>query len=328
MTGPVVRPRASAAPLRAPPPLEALEVGHRFGPKAVLQDVTLRLVAGEINALLGTEGAGKSTLLRILGGLLEPAKGVVRAGGVPCTPRALRAAAGTVHAGGCSFYPRLSARENLVFFARLRGVRRGAARARADEALEDVGLGAVAARQVRGYTPVMEKRLSFARALLGRPRGLLVDEATSGLDGRAAEDLRELASSCARAGAAVLWATARSDELAGFCDRVTVLQDGRIRFHGDVTTLAAYVRGSRYVLRVGRFPPLDRETLDTALEGIATLAGQGENDPSHMLLTLRPGVSLGAAISILVACGVNMIACHEERSAVEASFLALVGDVP
>jgi ABC-type multidrug transport system ATPase subunit len=329
MIGPVARPRPSVAvDRRLPTPIEAIAVGHRDGHVRVLEDVTLRLRTGEVNALLGAPGAGKTTLLRILGGLISPTEGEVLAGGAAPGARALRAATGLVPSAARSFYPRLSASENLVFFARLRGLRRGAARVRADEVLEQVGLASVAARQVRRYTAGMEKRLSFARALLGRPQGLLVDEATRSLDGDAAQDVRELATSCARAGAAVLWATTRSDELPGFCDRVTVLQDGRVRFDGDLTTLAAYARGCRYILRVGRFPPPDRELLDAALGGIAALAGPDDGDPSHMLLTLRPGASLGAAISVLVAAGVNLIACREERPAIDASFLALIGDAP
>jgi ABC-2 type transport system ATP-binding protein len=330
MTGPVARPRpSSAGDRRLPTPIEAIAVGYRDGPVRVLEDVSLRLRSGEVNALLGAPGAGKTTLLRILGGLISPTEGEVLAGAAAAVgPRALRATIGLVPAAGGSFYPRLSASENLVFFARLRGLRRAAARARADEVLEQVGLAPVAARQVRRYTDVMEKRLSFARALLGRPRGLLVDEATRSLDPDAAREVRELATGCADAGAAVLWATTRSEELAGFCDRVTVLQDGRVRFDGDLTTLAAYVRGSRYALRVGRSPPPDRELLDVALEDIAALAGPDDDDPSHMLLTLRPGVSLGTAISVLVAGGVNVIDCREERYAIDAPFLALIGEAP
>ena len=321
MNGPVARAAVDA-------PIEADAVGYSIGPRKVLDDLTLSVRAGHVHVLLGGHGAGKTTLLRILAGLVEPTTGMVRTGGRASSPRALRAAVGLVPSAGLGFYPNLSARENLAFFARLHGLGRGLACGRADAVLRSVGLRGAGGIQVRRFSPAMAKRLSFARALLGRPQTLLVDDATRTLDRVGAQELRDLATSCARAGAAVLWATSRSEELGGFCDRAAVLQEGGVRFEGDLTTLAAHVRGTRYMLRVARLPAPDRELLDDALEGIAELAGPDAGDPSHVRLTLCAGATLGAAVSVLVAGGVQLIDCHEDRAAIDDAFLDLVGAVP
>ena len=186
-----------------------------------------------MHALLGPNGAGKTTLMRILSGLVDPSAGSAyvldrRAG----RSRELRALIGMVPPGDRTFYMRLSGLENLVFFARLHGLRRRAARERALELLAAVGLADAARRPISTYSHGMQKRLSFARALIADPALLLVDEATHDLDPVAAQQVRDLAAERAAAGTAVLWATQRIEELHGFADRVTVLDHGKVAFTG------------------------------------------------------------------------------------------------
>src|SRR5829696_5063468 len=312
----------SAAPADAPPRdavVEVDEVHRRFGAVSALCGVSLRVQARTIHALLGANGAGKTTLLRVLAGLVEPTAGSARVLGRPIDASArTRAALGLVPSGDRTFYLRLSALENLIFFGRLHGLRLKAARARARDLLEAVGLAADADRPVSGFSHGMQKRLGFARVLL-------VDEATHDLDPVAAHGIRELTRERAAAGAAVIWATQRIEELTGFADHVTVLQEGEVRFGGSLTALAAHSRGMRYTLRVGVLPAADPESLEEALEGLASIEPAADRDPSHLVLTLAPGVSLGSAIACMARAGADVVACREERPPIEDAFLAIVG---
>ncbi len=303
-----------------PPAVEVHRLLRRYGNREALRGVDLTIAEGEIHALLGPNGAGKTTLLRVVLGLATPGGGSVRVLGrdAPSSGKALRHRIGFVPSGDRSFYQRLSGLENLAFFARLHGVGRKAALARAWTLLGEVGLADVGRREVGRYSHGMQKRLSIARALLTAPPVLLVDEATHDLDPPGAERVRQLIRDLAAQGTAVLWATQRVDEIRGFADRVTFLADGRVRFAGSVEGLLAVGQAGRYVLRVG---PTDLGRLEAALAGTAGVVALGDG---HLALETRPGVALGHAIARLEASGVSVLDCGRERSEVEAAFHALL----
>ena len=198
--------------------------------------------------------------------------------------REVRELIGLVPSGDRSFYLRLSGLENLVFFARMHGLRRRAARERAAELLDAVGLSESAERPVNTYSHGMQKRLSFARALLHGPSVLLVDEATHDLDPVAAEQVRGLTRDCARRGTAVVWATQRIEELAGFAERVTVLDRGAVCFAGTVAELAAAGGGDRHVVGLGPRTTAKLPALDAALGTRGRV--QPASDAAHVLITL------------------------------------------
>jgi ABC-2 type transport system ATP-binding protein len=229
----------SVRELRPAPALEVRGLRRRFGSSIALDGVDLAVPSGEIHALLGPNGAGKTTLLRTLGGLVAPTDGAVKVLGNDLTAgsRALHGQVGLVPSGDRTFYLRISGLENLVFFARLHGLRRREAVARAREVLSAVGLTDAARRPVATYSHGMQKRLSIGRALLTEPGVLLVDEATHDLDPKGAQRVRALVAERAAAGAAVVWATQRVDEIDGFAHRVTLLSAGRVRFTGSVGEL-------------------------------------------------------------------------------------------
>jgi ABC-type multidrug transport system ATPase subunit len=311
-----------SAPARTIPALEVHDLQRHFGTVEALRGVSLEVEAGEIHALLGPNGAGKTTLTRILCGLVEPTAGAAyvlnrRAG-------RSRDLVGLVPSGDRSFYLRLSALENLVFFARMHGLRRRDARERAGELLEAVGLSDAARRPMSTYSHGMQKRVSFARALLHAPAVLLVDEATHDLDPVAAERVRELTRDAAARGSAVLWATQRIEELAGFAHNVTVLDRGTVRFVGTVAALAAAGGGDRYVVGLGPRTTASLPALDAALDGLGRV--QPASDASHLLLAVAPGVSLGEALSALTAAGAEVSSCRDERPPIERAFLAVTSE--
>jgi ABC-type multidrug transport system ATPase subunit len=302
---------------------------RRFGEREALKGVDLTAKAGEIHALLGPNGAGKTTLLRVLTGLVDPSAGSVRILGADGRGRAARGRVGLVPAGDRSFYLRISGTENLLFFARLHGLRKRAAVARAAEVLEDVGLTEAADRAMGGWSHGMQKRLSVARALLTAPPVMLVDEATHDLDPEGAERIRALiADLAARHGTAVLWATQRLDEIRGFASAVTFLDRGSVRFAGSVEALMAHAASRRYVIRVrnGSPGPLAADHLTHLLGARALIAAGAGDDGEHFHLEPGAGIPLGAAIAALADGGVDVLACRQERSEIEEAFLALTGE--
>jgi ABC-type multidrug transport system ATPase subunit len=314
-----------------PSAVEVRGLVRRFGDREALKGVDLTARPGEIHALLGPNGAGKTTLLRVLTGLVDPSEGSIRILGADGRGRAARGRVGLVPAGDRSFYLRISGTENLVFFARLHGMRKRAAVVRAAEVLDDVGLTEAANRPVGGWSHGMQKRLSVARALLTAPPVLLVDEATHDLDPEGAERIRALIADLAtRNGAAVLWATQRLDEIRGFASAVTFLDRGTVRFAGSVEALMAHAASRRYVIRVrnGRPGPLLTDKLVSLLGERATVAPGAGDDGEHFRLEPGAGVPLGAAIAALADGGVDVLACRQERSEIEEAFLALTGGRP
>ena len=205
--------------------LAARDVARRYGRHRALEPTSLDVDAGQVLALLGPNGAGKSTLLSILAGALAPDAGDVvqsdglRVGWVPQRP---------------AQYARLTPRENLELFARLEGVTEPEARAyRLLELLELPDDDRVTAELSGGN----QQRLNLAVALLAQPEVLLLDEATASLDPRQRRRFWEVCRAVRDRGGAVVFVTQNLEEVERYADRVAVLLDGSLVFHG---TLAEY----------------------------------------------------------------------------------------
>jgi ABC-2 type transport system ATP-binding protein len=211
--------------------IEVRGLTRRFGQLVALDGLDLSLARSEIVALLGENGAGKSTLIRVLATTMHPNAGEVLVEGydVLRQPTEAKACIGLVLAEERSFFWRLTGRANLEFFAALRGMRRRKAARETTRVLAEVDLSDVADRRVDRYSTGMRARLSLARALLGRPSVLLLDEPTRSLDAVAASEMRMLIATLARdSGAAVLLATHNLHEAAQLATRTVIISHGRI----------------------------------------------------------------------------------------------------
>jgi ABC-2 type transport system ATP-binding protein len=306
-------------------------ISRSFGAKRALDGVSLGVQTGEIHALIGPNGAGKTTLLRVLTGLVAPDEGDVSVLGVDpgASSRDLRRRIGLIPSGDRSFYLRISGLENLVFFARLNGLRRRAALVQARRALEEVDLLDAARLSVNAYSHGMQKRLSIARALLTQPEVLLVDEATHDLDPEGARRVRELVGGVAARGAAVVWTTQRLDELRGFADAVTVLSRGCVRFSGTVPELMAHSLPRRYLLRLQNGSLAGESlqpVLSRAVEGLGSVTAAGQGESPDYLLVLAESAVLGDALASLTSAEVQVLSCREERSEIEEAFLSLTAE--
>jgi ABC-type multidrug transport system ATPase subunit len=203
--------------------VELVELSRRFGRRRAVWKVTLAAQAREILGLFGPNGAGKSTLIGMLATLVAPTSGTLRFGASDSSS-SIRARIGLL-AHELHLYPELSARQNLTFFARLYGLDAGRA---VPAALEAAGLTERADDDVSSFSRGMRQRLALERALLHKPRLLLLDEPFTGLDDRAvtlvSARLRELAAG----GAIVIVATHDLDLADGLVTRVALIRDGKL----------------------------------------------------------------------------------------------------
>jgi heme exporter protein A len=207
------------------PAIAARTVTKRFGPVVALAGVDLEVPSGCLVALLGPNGAGKTTLLRLLAGLGRPSSGSLRVGAAPGDRRRTRAQVGFV--GHATFlYSALTARENLVFAARVYGVRSPARRAA--ELLDQHGLAASADLPAGSFSRGMAQRLAIARGLVHDPEVLLLDEPFTGLDRPAADRIGARLRALRDAGRTVVLATHDLPRAARLADRAVVLARGRV----------------------------------------------------------------------------------------------------
>jgi len=279
--------------------------------------VDLVVEEGEVRGLLGPNGAGKTTLLRLLFGLVSPDEGHVELFGRPLGESdsvCLDGVAGFVEEP--TFYPYLSGRVNLELFAEFDG---GAAAARVDEVLEQVGLAGRGGDRVSGYSTGMRQRLGIAAALLRSPRLLLLDEPTSGLDPAGAHDMGRLVRRLAADGTAVLLSSHLIGDLENVCDSFTVLRLGRVVWNGTAAQLRDQAPGSAYRLATSddaralelaeQYPEVHGSRSPT---GELRLAVQGRIDP-YVLELGRAGVAI-RRLELVV-------------SPLESMFFALTSDV-
>jgi len=215
--------------------LEATGLVKRYGAKTALSGVSLALRPAETVALLGPNGAGKSTLIQLLTGLFAPDEGQIRVLGHDMRHDAPRALAGMgIVFQQMSLDLDLSVQANLLFHADLHGLPRALAQSRIDEGLAAVGLADERRQRVRALSGGNRRKVELARALLHRPRVLLMDEATVGLDPLSRLQLQQaVASLQQRHGVATLWATHLVDEVAQ-AQRVIVLDRSQVVFDGSI----------------------------------------------------------------------------------------------
>ena len=209
--------------------IEARNLRKSFGGHRAVDGLSFVARDGEITGLLGPNGAGKTTTLRMLYTLLRPDGGTVHVDGIDARrePLAVRRAVGVLP-DARGLYTRLTARENIEYFAALQGLDRARARARADALIEALGMRAIAQRRAAGFSQGERVKTAIARALVHDPRNVLLDEPTNGLDVAATRALREFLRGLRAAGRCVLLSTHLMQEVAALCDRIVVMAHGRV----------------------------------------------------------------------------------------------------
>jgi len=254
------------------PPVATRGLVKRYGEILAVDHVDLTVERGDVFGYLGPNGAGKTTSLRMMLGLIRPTEGSVQLFGrdpLRDGARALDGVAGFVE--GPRFYPYLSGRRNLRLLADYDD---GDSRSRIDEVLDLVELRDRAKDKVGGYSHGMRQRLGIAAALLRSPRLLLLDEPTTGLDPAGMRDMRDLVRRLAGEGITVLLSSHLLGEVEELCNRVAIIQKGRVVYEGALQELLAGA-ASGYRLRTAE--PVRARAVCLAQAGVEKVsAADGE----------------------------------------------------
>jgi ABC-2 type transport system ATP-binding protein len=281
----------------------------------------LEVREGEIFGILGPNGAGKTTLLKILSCLVLPDRGTARVRGVDTVrENRVKPMIGLVHSDERSFYWRLTARENLRFFARLYNLPGPQIKQRVDELLERVDMLEAAERPFSGYSSGMKQRIAVARALLHDPPILFMDEPTRSLDPAAAIALRTfiLDRLRGRDGKTILLATHNLQEAETMADRVAILVEGRVREVGTVSQVRRWgLQGRRFTLEVdahaGQIHGPFRVLCDEVTDG-----------GRKVTVSLEEGVGFEEMIRALIDSGVRVHACDRDEPDLEKAFARII----
>jgi sodium transport system ATP-binding protein len=213
--------------------------GHKARVIDAVRAVTLRASDGRITAVLGPNGAGKTTTLRMVAGLLRPDSGRIAVDGidVAARPRDALARLGVL-SDARGLYPRLSARENIVYHARLHGLAEGDAQARIEELARMLEFGDLLDRRTEGFSQGERMKTALARALVHDPPNVVLDEPTTGLDVQAIRGLRQaLRQLRDEHGKCIVFCTHIMQEVERLCDHVVVVAHGRVVAEGSVEDL-------------------------------------------------------------------------------------------
>jgi ABC-type multidrug transport system ATPase subunit len=298
--------------------VQTRELTKRYGGRSgrvVVDAVTMTVRRGEVYGFLGPNGAGKTTTLRMMLGLIRPSSGRAEVLGRPAGSADVTRRVGALIEGP-GFFPYLSGRDNLRTMARYQGL----SDLIADQALERVDLSARGSDRFRSYSLGMKQRLGVAAALMGEPELIVLDEPTNGLDPAGMQDMRELVESLARGGQTVLLSSHLLAEVQDICDRVGVIDNGRLLRESTVAELRGVT-----ALRV-RASPVDR-VLAVARE----LAGEnGSRRPAerHGADGVLLGLPADAAPQFnraLVAAGVDVYEITLVERTLEEVFFELTG---
>ncbi|MFB0617842.1 ABC transporter ATP-binding protein [Streptomyces sp. AGS-58] len=290
-----------------------------YGDVVALDGVDLDVTQGQIHALVGPNGAGKTTLLGLLLGLAVADSGHLEVLGTP-VGRAFEAPGGVAgFVDGPGLYPSLTARQNLAALAALRGD--GGRSAGIGDALEQVGLTDVADDRTRGFSLGMRQRLGLAAALLTKPRLLVLDEPSNGLDPAGKKHVHGVLTRLAREGTSVVLSSHRMDDLEALCSQVTILATGRIVFSGPLGKLAAENRELDY--RVMTSDPERARRLAARTPGVRLSGGTAAGRGGEVLLVRAPVPALDDLVARLVHEGIALRELAPVVSPLEAAFLAL-----
>jgi ABC-2 type transport system ATP-binding protein len=295
----------------------------RFGDRVVVDDVGFSIGAGETFGLLGPNGAGKTTTISMVMGLLGRDEGNVTIAGRPLAddPLAARAVMGYVPQE-LAVYPDLTGRENLRFFARLHALGGRELRERVDTALEAVGLADRADDLSNEYSGGMKRRLNIAVGLLNRPQLLILDEPTVGVDPQSRNAILESVEGLGAEGMGVLYTTHYMEEAERLCDRLAILDEGRMIATGTVSELVEIVgEHDRVTLRASG--PLQAVAADLAAsEGVVTASA---GDGAITVIVDQAGAHLPQIVAHCAEAGLGVEGVEIARPNLESVFLHLTG---
>ncbi len=299
--------------------IEVAKLRKEYDKLVAVDDVSFTAQPGEIFGLLGPNGAGKSTTIGCISGLLQPSSGSIRLRGEPV--KKARRHLGIVPQE-LALYEDLTATDNLAFWASAYGLR-GAERTRGvKEALELVELAERAAEPVKGFSGGMKRRLNFACGIVHKPKILLLDEPTVGVDPQSRIYLLDQVRSQAASGTCVLYTTHYMEEAQSLCDQLAIMDAGKVVASGSLVELRNMM-GERDLLRLtGEFDPAAARS---ALDGVAGVVVETAEKDTLVLASDAATKSLPDVFQALAGVGAQVRETTLSQANLETLFIKLTG---
>jgi ABC-2 type transport system ATP-binding protein len=305
------------------PMIEVERLSKSFGSLQAVDEVSLEVRDGEIFGLLGPNGAGKTTTINMICGVLRPDGGRVTVDGhdIWLEPRRVKQALGVVPQE-IVVYEDLTARDNLAFWGSLYGLGGAELKRRIDEILSRVGLAERARERVKQFSGGMKRRLNLCMGLLHRPKFLLLDEPTVGIDPQARLNILEVIRDVASAGTTVLYTTHYMDEAEELCDRIAIIDHGKILTQGTLDELTRMAGEGQVVRLTGDF---DESSAHQRLGGIAGVKVHAVEDGRAVLSVLADGPGLTSVLPELFGAGLGVDDVSIQQPSLQSVFIRLTG---
>ncbi len=303
--------------------LECRDLKKTFGNLVAVDGVGFVIAEGETYGLLGPNGAGKTTSISMICGLLERNAGEVIIDGQPLTTRSVapKQAVGYVPQD-IAIYPDLTAKENLAFFARLYGITGSEQKRRVDDVLAIIGLADRANDRSEGFSGGMKRRLNIGIGLLHGPRLLVLDEPTVGVDPQSRNAILESVERLSTEGMAVLYTTHYMEEAERLCDRVGIIDHGKIVAEGTRRELVEMI-GQHDRIRLTATG--DLQTAAAAAERLPAVRQISVGDGGMDLIVEGAADSLTEILGSIASSGATVSSVDVQEPNLEAVFLHLTG---
>lgn len=282
--------------------IETRTLTKHYGDVVAVDGLNLVVEQGQVFGILGPNGSGKTTTILMLLGLTEPTKGSVRVLGMDPRrqPLGVKARVGYIP-DQIGFYNELTARENLVYIAKLNGLRRDETYKRIGEALQQVGLDKVADRRVGTFSHGMRQRLAVAETLIKRPQAIIMDEPTQGLDPEATREFLGVIRDLKAQGITILLSSHLLYQVQAVCGRVGLFYRGRMVLEGTVKELAQRVLGGAYRIHLEAEGP--EQKLEDALRHLPGALKVKRSDTRVYELEAKHDLRTEAALAVAAAGG-------------------------
>ncbi len=308
-----------------PQPLAIRDLSKSFGGRKALDGVTLDLSPGETLGLLGPNGAGKTTLVRSVAGRVAPDGGSLSILGLSPAQDSARAVRGWVPQE-IALYPLLSARENLWTFGRYQGLAGEALEAGIRKSLDWIGLADRADDKTDSLSGGMKRRLNIAAGTIHGPRVLLLDEPTVGVDPQSRERIYAMIGELKSGGVSILYTTHYMEEAERLCDRIAIIDNGRIIALGTTETLIRETVGAKQALTIDTISPVPQNVRETLARSGATVRDDGPGDGARIQASVEdPAAQVRQLLEMLHAGKVGVRDLTLKSATLEQVFLQLTG---
>jgi ABC-2 type transport system ATP-binding protein len=300
--------------------IELTNLRKEFDDLVAVENLTLSISSGEIYGLIGPNGAGKTTTIRMMCGLLEPTQGKARVAGIDVAgePEQARQYIGYL-SDFFSVYDDLKVWEYLDYFAHAYKMAESEIPARVTEVIVQAGLEVKRDGMIRGLSRGMKQRLGIARAMIHRPKVLVLDEPASGLDPKARIELRNLLRSARDEGATILISSHILTELEGFCTSIGIMEKGRLVRSGRLEEVMSAVTPARTVRL--QWLSEGRAQIQGILGQTAAITGLKLRENDGEFFFSGSDDELSQALAVLVTSGIRILSFREVKQTVEEMYM-------